>query len=225
MRIRSTDVLFGLPALELRHFLRRIDSWNGFDLKDARDVRPMSRNAAKQLIAELADAGYLEPAKEYKPGTPRWRLSVKGRALTIASAARPIRRATADRLLAEFLDRVDAVNADTGFLFRVTEAAVFGSYLGNEPTLGDVDVGIRLKSRLPPDADPVEYGAARVDLAMEKGRVFNGWFAALDWPYREVWLKLKSRSRGLSLHDMESDSLFKRADLKLRVIYANGRRV
>ncbi len=31
MRIRSTDILFGLPALELRRLLQRVDAWDGFD--------------------------------------------------------------------------------------------------------------------------------------------------------------------------------------------------
>lgn len=225
MRIRSTDVLFGLPALELRRLLQRLGRWQEFEMESVRDVLPMSRRAAQRLIVELATNGYIEPGEKHRSAPQGWKLTIRGRAFSIASAARPIRRATAERLLAAFLDRIDAVNADTGLQYRVAEAVVFGSYLGDEPTLGDVDVGVRLASRLPPGADVRAHRQKRVALAKLNGRTFYGWSDEFLWPYREVMLKLKSRSRGLSLHDMEDDALFERDSLTMRVIYADGRRV
>lgn len=225
MRIRSTEILFGLPALELRRLLRRVDSWDGFDVATVSEVFPMSRNAAKRLLAELSTARYIEPAVSRDSGGPTWQLSIQGRALSIASAARPIRRATADRLLRELLDRVDAVNADAALVYCVTEVAVFGSYLGSDDTLSDVDVGVRVESRLPPDVDRVAHGEARVRLAQKNGRVFRSWFEELLWPYKEVWLRLKSRSRGLSLHNLDKDGIFELGDVELRVIFRDGRRV
>jgi hypothetical protein len=224
MRIRSTEVLFGLPALELRRLLKRVDVWDSFDMETVREVAPMSRNAAKRLIADLSAAAYVEPAVAHERSAPAWQLTIRGRALSMASAARPIRRAAADRLLRELLDRVEAVNADAGLGYRVTEVAVFGSYLGSDDTVGDVDVGVRLESRLSPDADPVAHGAARVDLAKQNGRVFRSWFDELTWSYKEVWLQLKSRSRGLSLHDLDRDGIFELGDLELRVVYRDERR-
>ena len=58
MRIRSTDILFGLPALELRRLLKRVDAWDSIDVETVREVAPMSRNAAKRLLAVPA-AGLL----------------------------------------------------------------------------------------------------------------------------------------------------------------------
>jgi predicted nucleotidyltransferase len=225
MRIRPTDILFGLPALELRRLLQRVDAWDSFDMETVREVAPMSRNAAKRLLADLGVAGYVEYAVARDSRGPAWQLSIRGRALSMASAARPIRRATADRLLYEFLDRVDAVNADACLGYRVTEVVVFGSYLGSDSTLGDVDVGVRLESRLSPNVDPVAHGAARVDLAKKCGRVFRSWFDELTWSYKEVWLRLKWRSRGLSRHDLDKDGIFELGDLELRVLYRDGRRV
>lgn len=225
MRIHATDTLFGLPALELRHLLRRVDSWDGFDLEHVREVHPMSRKAAHQLIASLHDAGYIERTESRRPKEVLWHLTIQGRAFSIAKASKPIKRATADRLVRELLDRIDAVNADEGLESRVVESVVFGSYLGSEPLLNDVDVGIRLESRLPPDADPVAHRKARVALAEANGRIFRWWGEELLWPDKEIWLRLKSRSRGLSLHDMRNDHIFERPEVERRAIYANGRRV
>lgn len=202
--------------------LRRVDAWDSFDVETVREVAPMSRNAAKRLLADLGAAGYVESAMARDRRAPVWKLTIRGRALSMASAARPIRRATADRLLREFLDRVDAVNADAGLGYRVTEVAVFGSYLGSDSTLGDVDIGVRLESRLSPGVDPVAHGAARVDIAKQSGRVFRSWFDELTWSYKEVWLRLKSRSHGLSLHDLDKDGIFELGDLELRVVYRVG---
>lgn len=224
MRIRSTDILLGLPALELRRLLRRVDAWDSFDVETVREVASMSRNAAERLLADLGTAGYVEPAKAHDSGAPAWQLSIRGRALSMASAALPIRRATAGRLLREFLDRVDAVNADADLGYRVSEVVVFGSYLGNDSTLGDVDVGVRLESRLSAEADRVAHSEARVKLAKQNDRVFRSWFEELTWSYKEVWLRLRSRSRALSLHDLDKDGIFQLGDCELHVVYRDGRR-
>lgn len=224
MRIRSTDTLLGFPILELRRLMRRLGARDVLDVETVRRILSISRPAAKRLVTALDRAGYVETAESPVPGSPCWRLTAQGGALAMASAASPIRRATADRALAALLDRIDAVNADKGLRYRVAEAVVFGSYLGDEPTLGDVDVGIRLESRLPPDADIRAHRKGRVALAKKSGRVFRSWFDMVLWPEREVWLRLKARSRALSIHDMAQDAIFDREDLEFQVIYANGRR-
>jgi len=70
----------------------------------------------------------------------------------------------------------------------------------------------------------VRVRAARVDLAKQNGRVFRSWFDELTWSYKEVWLRLKSRSRGLSLHDLEKDGIFQLDALELRVVHRDGHR-
>jgi predicted nucleotidyltransferase len=55
-----------------------------------------------------------------------------------------IRRATADRLLADFLRRVEQVNRNEEFAFFVEEVRLFGSYLRGEEMVGDVDVAFSM---------------------------------------------------------------------------------
>jgi predicted nucleotidyltransferase len=65
----------------------------------------------------------------------------------MASFAKPISRATAERLLVGLLDRAAAWNAKPDKLVSIDEVLVFGSYL--DPTidrLGDVDIAVTLSN-------------------------------------------------------------------------------
>jgi predicted metal-dependent hydrolase len=47
----------------------------------------------------------------------------------MATAARPLRRSTATRLVADLIERARAVNSDDSWAYRVWMVAVFGSYV------------------------------------------------------------------------------------------------
>lgn len=223
MRIRSTDVICGMPVLELRRLLRCLARRDVFSIERVRRVHSVTRRAAEGVIRDLLAAGYIEPLEDSVGSAPLWQLTPQGGAFTIASAAAPIRRATAHRLVRDLLDRIDAVNADADLLFRVTEAVVFGSYLRDQPTIDDVEVGIRLRSRLPPGRERREREDSRVALARENGRRFRYVEEEFAWPVKEVWLRLKGRSRTLSVYNLDDDEILERDNLETRVIYANGR--
>src|SRR3989442_8988969 len=73
--------------------------------------------------------------------------TLAGSTFAQASAARPLQRATADRKLAEFLDRARQVNGDDHYLYRVKKVLVFGSYLTQADRIGDIDVAVELAPR------------------------------------------------------------------------------
>ncbi len=141
---------------------------------------------------------------------------MQGQALANDSAASPISRAKADRLLQDFLGRVEAVNRNPAFAYRVRTVAVFGSYLSPVESLSDLDVAIALTFR---EADRTRQEAlmnARIDLALASGRRFQNVFEQLWWPRREVVLFLKARTRGLSLHDYDEEA---RLLKELRIVF------
>jgi hypothetical protein len=187
------------------------------------DRLQISKRRTNRLMAQLAGEGYIEPHPEQADGLDRWHLTVKGRALSYASAAPPIRRRTADRIVRELLDRIDAINANDELVYVVTEAVVFGSYLTDTQQLSDVDIGFRLARRRP-EARPREETKRRVAIARQRGREFRSWSEQFSWAYTEILLLLKSRSRGLSLHDMEDDGIFE-GELPCRTLYKGGRRL
>ena len=57
--------------------------------------------------------------------------------------ARPITRKTAQSALAQFMERLRALNANAEYLYRVESALLFGSMLTETERLGDVDIAVK----------------------------------------------------------------------------------
>jgi hypothetical protein len=203
VRIDSTASIAGHPALNVRELLRRgrVGEWG---MQFVRHVLKVDQDEAARVIASLHGKGLIEPG-ESEDGEQLYQPSMLGRALANASAGKPIRRATADRLLSEFLKRVEIVNSDPHYLFRIELAVVFGSYLSDAEALGDLDLAIHLEAKEPDWDKHVALEDARIAEAREAGRDFPSYEAQIHWPETEVRRFLKGRSSAISLHDLRSD--------------------
>src|SRR6202021_1172998 len=82
--------------------------------------------------------------------------------------------------------------------------------------LGDVDVAVYLQPKVDEDAALLEWEMARRRVAEAKGRNFYGVFEWAVWPTHEIFLQLKARSTGLSLHDF--CEVGKLPDVRYRVL-------
>ena len=119
----------------------------------------------------------------------------------------------------EFLKRVEHVREDDQFLYKVSKAYVFGSYLSDKEYLGDIDLAVELS---PKEKDLNKFNELRrtkMAKAHQEGRRFKSFVDELVWPDTEVWLTLKARSRGLSLHRFD-DEMVKIS--KHRLIYKDA---
>lgn len=197
MKINSKDKIAGIPILSVRRLLNaRGDFLDEESVIAHLRVRPP---AARKLIRELERQGFIEPSKSAS-NLLMWEMTMKGRALKLSTAAKPIARKTADARLFEFLERVNEVRTDTHYIYKVKRAWVFGSFLSSAEKLGDVDLAIELVAKAFPGRSFDEIVQAKIDEAHRNGRQFSSTFAQVTWPQKEVWLKLKSKSRSLSLH-------------------------
>jgi Mn-dependent DtxR family transcriptional regulator len=104
MRISANQSIAGYPVLEVREFVRRYRS-TSFFTKAAEAALTLSPESAANFLGKLLDLGFVENLDEPN-GNQRFRLTSKGQALANASAAKPIHRKTAERVLAQFLERV-----------------------------------------------------------------------------------------------------------------------
>ena len=93
--------------MQVRALLRRFnqDFWT---IKESAAVLKISEEQARQLVYSLRRLGYVEIARQQRPGT--WRNTMAGNAIANATAGPPVSRTTADGLLKEFLIRVGIVN-------------------------------------------------------------------------------------------------------------------
>ena len=199
MRIVSDELIASYPALEVRGFLRRY-RLTDFHIEAAQDALVLSPRATTIFMNKLKILGFIEELDKWHERRV-FRLTIKGQALANASAARPILRKTAERLLDQFLERVQRVNCTQEYVYRVEQVVLFGSMLSDIDRLGDVDVAIQLQRKVDEEDAFQEWSMARRRAAEAKGRNFRGVFDWATWPSQEVFLHLKARSSGLSLHD------------------------
>ena len=116
----------------------------------------------------LERKGFIEKSETDSDATQYWKLTLWGSALSKALFPAPVSRRNAEKKLIEFMERVHQVNEDGRFLYRVRKVIVFGSFLTESPTVGDLDIAIDLEPKEPDankhsDLDPnMEHYSAAV---------------------------------------------------------------
>ena len=205
MHIDKSDCILNIPIIKVRDFLRRNKMYE-WTVTSVADEIHISIFDATSLVNELEKQGYIETT-EMRHGEQSWRNTIKGNALSQASAAKPVSRKTAERLLREFLGRVDNVNNDSQFLYKVNKVVLFGSYLTNEDKLNDIDLAVELKFKEQNLERRKELIHERINEARKNGKIFRSFLEEICWPEIEVRKFLKSGSRTLSIHPIEDSSL------------------
>jgi len=200
VRICATELVAGYPAVKVRNFLRRYRDTG--DYANAVDTElAITRDAARIFLRELVTSGLFEISQS-RSGEQQFTLTRQGEILADTSAAKPIRRKTAERILVEFMERVNEVNATSEYLYHVNEVILFGSMLSDVEQLGDVDMAVNLEPKVS-DADALEeWRMARRHAAQAQGRSFATDLEWTYWPIVEVYKQLKARSHNLSLHEL-----------------------
>ncbi|WP_258046211.1 hypothetical protein [Leifsonia shinshuensis] len=177
----------------------------------SRVARIVGDDQAQLAINALTSAGYLEPAGD--DDADMWVTTIAGNALAQASFGKPISRKTADRLVAELVERAKKFNADPTYVVSVARLRVFGSYQREDvDPLGDVDVELIIAFR--PNEEERTGAVKRYSKA--SGRRFNSYLDELFWPETELRQILKNRSAAINITQENVDLLTDR----VRTIYA-----
>jgi predicted nucleotidyltransferase len=210
MRIDPKEQIADVEILKVREFLRRVDNTDEWADDFVVYRLKISPKKANRLINELNRRGYIEPVRIYRQ-KQFYRKTLKGSTLGLASAAKPVTRKTANRILSEFMDRVRQVNSDPSFLVKVKKILVFGSYLTDALRINDIDVAVELTWKenhpLVLNKDRAQLALNLSNIAENKGKKFSSFIDRLEWPEHEVRLFLKSRSRTLSIHSIHDEIL------------------
>ena len=84
----------------------------------------------------------------------------------------PINREKADRIMQEFLKRVEEVNRDDSYPYRVSKLVLFGSYLNPEQMdLGDIDIAFELEPKIKDYDELMRYNDQLVDKARKRANL------------------------------------------------------
>lgn len=103
-------------------------------------------------------------------------------------------------MVAALPERAQAMNADPRYLHRVDRLAVFGSFLTDKPTLGDLDIFADLRVRVVPKTDE--------DNARFRRHFPPPDYIRRDFMSRLFWPELKFRrdlriGPGMHIHDWD----------------------
>ncbi len=196
MNINSKSLIAGLPALKARDITRKLSS--AFSPRDYARKFSIDIHLATQQIEAFSAEGYFERIANEKH-KQYWGMTVKGCALIQASAAKKVKRATADRHYQAFMDRVKEINQSDEYLYQVTKVALFGSYLTDVETVGDIDLFVWLARKPKFESDFEEELELRTALMQAEGRHFKTYLEQGCWPELDVRKHLKNGSRIISI--------------------------
>lgn len=106
-------------------------------------------------------------------------------------------RATAEKVLENILKRINEVNTNKEFIYKITKAVVFGSYINsNKEKLGDLDIALYIKLK---DSTKSEYMQNYTQ--SKKSNKYVPFLLESIYGKEEVFKFIKNRKRVLQLHD------------------------
>jgi hypothetical protein len=206
MRIERDQLIAGLPARDIRRFMREAAGFI-IRVRTVTEVLGCSERRALELLENLQNEGLIAATENF------WEATARGHALAMAPAAPPLRRATAERLIEQVVERAGEINREDRLAYRVHWLALFGSFLAGVERPNDVDIACSLKARFDGEEERVLEDERRV----AKGGFANSseWAA---WPKLEILKKLKAGSHRLSIQEFDSSAL---KQLHHRIIFTD----
>ncbi len=190
MRIAADQKIAGYPAVQIRQLMRETVG-RSITPRYAREILQCSDSAARHVLNHLQMEGFADSVNGHLEP------SMKGSALAMATAAPPLRRDTAERLVTQLVERARAINKDDRWAYRVERLVVFGSYVRGAERPNDVDVGCEALPRWSGERQQVAEQFRR-EVRSHRFRNMSEW---ATWPKLEVVRFLKAR--GLSIQELD----------------------
>jgi predicted nucleotidyltransferase len=196
MKVSKSDTLVGLPLIKIRDLLRPY-RWGAITAGDVETALGLSGTEAVAVLQAMVEAGFIEPRSEQQWGyvSGQFCITALGSRLCVSRFVKRITREKAGALVEQMLGRATEINERDELVFRVKRVRAFGSYAGEAPEVGDIDLAVEWEERYP-DRDIIELLLARADAS---GKSLNTYMARLDYGETEVRRLLKGRSPYISI--------------------------
>jgi hypothetical protein len=208
MRIERDQLIAGVPARDVRRFMREAAGLI-IRVRTVTEVLGFSERRALQWLKRLQNEGLLAARENF------WEATDRGHALAMATTAAPLRRATAERLIEQLLERTREINRDERLAYRVQRLAVFGSFVAGAERPNDVDVACSLVTRFEGEEQRILEDERR----NVKGRFANTSEWAF-WPKLEVLRRLKAGSHRLSIQEFGRPAL---DEIDHKIVFSDDR--
>ena len=106
----------------------------------------MAISKPELFLSELAKAGYLE-ANQEKNGEVCYELNTNGYQLANASALKRFTRKQANKEFNSLIERALSIEKSGYYLDRVSRITVFGSFITDSETVGDIDICVEFERK------------------------------------------------------------------------------
>jgi predicted nucleotidyltransferase len=222
MRLNRGERIAGVDAFRLRDYFRRYSE--SVNCRTVMEEFSVTERKAEEVLEALLKLKMIAPCElQYDSKMVFYETTIQGNALGMAKAGKPVKRASARKVLREFLQRVKAVNERQDLAYRVESVVVFGSYLSDAEKLNDLDIAVELRARSSDETARERLRLASFERAHAAGRRFRNVVDKVGWPQCEVFAILKSESRTISL--CEWQSLFEMEDFRYWVVLGDKERI
>jgi hypothetical protein len=178
------------------------------------DELQIDERTASPVIDAMIAAGFLEERPSIDPRDDErfYQHGPDAARLCNARFMKRMKRAKADKMVSDLLERARAINARPELVVGIGKICVFGSYLTTESDLGDIDLAVEY-ARKTSGRENTQWSLRR---ARESGRQFSNFGEELFFGDREVAVLLRNRNAYLSLHTMDEMNSIKAVN---RVIF------
>jgi predicted transcriptional regulator/predicted nucleotidyltransferase len=202
MRIKRNEKIANIPIVKIRDYFEEIRTV-GIIKADLGRYFNLNAKNTNLLINGLLQDGLIEQAQKEE-----YQLTMKGQALCAARSVSPMNKEKADKIFNEFMQRVDEINNNDYYLYKIEKLLLFGSYLNSDnKDYGDIDIAFKLKRKIDNFDEHEKARKKRIREMEENGKRFSGFMDELFFPEKEVILKLKNRCQYISLHQIEDEIL------------------
>jgi predicted nucleotidyltransferase len=146
------ETLLGYNFAALRRFTSAIASGSIPDNSTLDKLSISTKKDYQKVVDTLIDNGYIIDGENIVPTSrlfeyaiSKYTITEKGREFCRAKCIKRMNRSQADALLNQILDRVKEVNNNPYYLYKVNKIVLFGSYISNKESLGDIDISFDFK--------------------------------------------------------------------------------
>lgn len=200
MRVDWQQELEGLSLQQIRDLLAPLPfadtpfgtKWIASRLMQAGERKKAAPSRAERLVRGLVASELIGVSPE-DPTT--FVLTDIGVQLRAAQARPRLKRARAEKAILRLFEIVQEINANPAYMHDVATVAVFGSYITEQPDLGDIDVAVELRARWTSSGKISDFDARQVTFRAAfppPQSVLQNYADRLAWP--EIYTKRVLRS-------------------------------
>jgi len=202
MYLDPKKLIANYPSLKVRDFLKKWEKgYSWMDLKTVRKMMGIPEKSVRPFLHSLSKLGYI---KRKEGREDHYLLTDNGERLSQARGTR-MKRETANKIVEQLLQRINEINQIKSHKYSILTVFIFGSYIGDCPYVGDIDVSLDIWPKNEP-FDPLPTSKSYKPKIIKKSHNKSEDKSKIDpWDETYRWKRVLSNliycHRNIEFHD------------------------